>query len=63
MHAKRRHCGRGFRSIDVVNKDHRIAFVGSALATRGYAGATTDAALWIDEHRLFHQLTPLHFAE
>jgi hypothetical protein len=52
---RRRHRRRRLGAIDVVDKDHRVAFVRGALAARSDTGATADATLRIDEHRLFHR--------
>lgn len=54
MHANSRHRGGRFGAIDVVDKDHRVAFVRRALAARSHTRAAANAALRIDEHRLFH---------
>ncbi len=62
VHADRRHRGGGFGSVNVVDEDHRIAFVGRAFAASGDAGPAANTALRIDEHRLFHYLSPLHLA-
>ena len=58
VHADGRHRRSRLGAVDVVDKDHRVAFVRRALAARGDAGAAADATLRIDEHCLFHQLTP-----
>ena len=63
MHAKRRHGGRSFCAIDVINEDHRVAFVCRAFATGSDASAAANAALWIDEHRFFHRLAFLYFTK
>ena len=61
VHTHRRHRRRRFGAIDVVDKDHRIPFVCRTLAARSNTGSTPDAALRIDEHRLFH-LPSFHLA-
>ena len=60
MHTHGRHRRGCLGAIDVVDKDHRIAFVCGALAARGDTGTAADAALRIDEHRLFHPLPSFH---
>ena len=62
MHAEGRHRRGCFRAIDIVDEDHRIAFMRGAFATSGNTGAAAYAALRIDKHRLFHPLPPLHLA-
>ena len=62
VHAQRRHRGRCLGAIDVIDEDHRIAFVRGTFAARRYTGAAADAALRIDKHGLFHPLSPFYFA-
>src|SRR5262249_52386646 len=60
VHTDSRHRRRRLSAIDVVDKDHRIAFVRSALAAGGHTRTAANATLRIDEHRLFHKTTISH---